>query len=153
MRKLLLLTVVIAGVTLAGFWGGRKVCMLMWPGSLRPSQAWYGHMGLSPSQTDALQKLDRAFREQTDRVCMKICRERLALLNLMRDPKADPQVIYHHIEEIGAIQVSLEKAIATHILTAKTVLTPVQSQAYLNRIQQQLHESIEQSGYGTLLNR
>lgn len=151
MKKLIIVTALISAVTLAGFWGGRKVCMLMWPGSVNPSGAWYFNLGLSPEQAESLKKLESGFRPDADKFCMRICKERLELLNLMRDPNAKPEAIYRKIEEIGAMQVSLEKEIATHILKVKNDLSPEQSEAYLNRIQRELHESIKQSGYGEVL--
>lgn len=151
MKKLLIFAVLISVVTLAGFWGGRKMCMMMWPGSLNPSQSWYFNLGLNPEQAQSLKNLDSAFRKDTDKVCMRICKERLDLLNMMRDPKTDPNAVYKKIEEIGALQVSLEKGIATHILKVKKDLSPEQSEAYLNTIRQELRDSIKQSGYGEVL--
>lgn len=153
MRKLLIFTVFISAVTLAGFWGARKVCMLMWPGSLNPKQIWYSNLGLSPGQAESLKKLDSAFRGDTDKVCMRICKDRLELLNLMRDANTKPEAIYKKIEEIGAMQISLEKEIATHILKVKQDLSPEQSEAYLNRIRQELHDTIKQAGFGEVLKR
>lgn len=151
MKKLLIFTVLISVITLAGFWGGRKMCMLMWPGSVNPTQNWYFNLGLSPAQAESLKKLDSAFRKDTDKVCMRICKERLELLNMMRDPNIKPDAVYKKIEEIGTLQVSLEKEIATHILKVKKDLSPEQSEAYLNTIRQELRESIKQSGYGEIL--
>ena len=152
MRKLLLFTILISAITLFGFWGGRKVCMLMWPGSVNPSQSWYFNLGLNPEQAESLKKLDSAFRKDTDKVCMRVCKERLELLNMMRDPKVSPGAVYKKIEQVGALQISLEKEIATHILKVKKDLTPEQSAAYLGKIRQELRESIKQSGYGEILN-
>ncbi len=151
MRKLFLLTVLISAITLVGFWGGKKACMLMWPGSVRPSQAWYFSLGLNPEQAQSLKRVDSAFRKDTDKLCMRVCKERLELLNLMRDPNVKPEVVYKKIEEIGALQVSIEKEIATHILKVKKDLTAEQSEAYLNTIRRELQESIKQSGYGEIL--
>lgn len=151
MKRLLFFTVLVSAITMIGFWGGKKVCMLMWPGSLNPSQAWYFSLGLNPEQADSLKKLDSAFRKDTDKICMRICRERLELLNLMRDPHAKPGAVYRKIEEISTMQTSLEKEIATHILKVKKDLTPEQSEAYLNTIRQELEQTIKQSGYGEIL--
>ena len=153
MKKLIIFTVLISAVTLAGFWGGRKVCMLMWPASVNPSGAWYFNLGLSPEQAETLKKLESGFRPEADKFCMRICKERMDLLNMMRNPSTKPEDIYKKIEEIGALQVSLEKQIATHILQVKNDLTPEQSEAYLNRIQRELHESIQKSGYGEVLRK
>ena len=152
MRKLLLFTVLISGVTILGFWGGRKACMhFMWPGSVNPSQAWYFNLGLNPKQAEILKNLESGFRPDADKFCTRICKERLELLNLMRNPNTKPENIYQKIEEIGALQVALEKQIATHILEVKNDLTPEQSKAYLDRIERELHHSIEQAGYGETL--
>lgn len=151
MRKLIFFTVLISLITLAGFWGGRKACLLMWPASLNPSQNWYYALGLSSKQAESLKTLEASFRKDADRLCMQICRERLNLLKRMNDPSADPQAVYRKIEEIGAMQVLLEKQIAAHILEVKKNLTPEQSQAYLDRIHRELRESIIKSGYGEIL--
>ena len=151
MKKLLFFTVLISAVTLGSFWGGQKVCMLMWPGSVNPKGAWYFNLGLNQDQGESLKRLDSLFRKDTDKICMRVCKERLELLNMMRDPKADPQAIYKKIEEIGVLQVSLEKEIATHILKVKKDLTPEQSEAYLNTIRHELEHTIKQSGYGEVL--
>lgn len=151
MKKLIIFTVLVSAVTLAGFWGGRKVCMMMWPASVNPSRAWYFNLGLTPDQAESLKKLESGFRPEADKFCMRICKERMELLKLMRDPGEKPENIYKKIDEIGALQVSLEKQIATHILEVKKDLTPEQSDAYLSRIQRELHESIKQSGYAEAL--
>ena len=153
MRKLLFFAAFISVVTIAGFWGGQKVCMLMWPGSVNPSRAWYFNLGLNEQQAESLKRLESGFRKDADKFCMRICKERLELSNMMKDPKAKPELIYKKIEEVGALQVSLEKQIATHILQVKKDLTPEQSEAYLNRIHRELADSIKQAGYGEVLNQ
>ena len=153
MKKLLFFAILISGITLFGFWGGRKMCMLMWPGSVNPSGAWYFNLGLNDKQADSLKRLESGFRKDADKFCMRICKERLELLNMMKDPKVKPDLIYKKIEEVGALQVSLEKQIATHILQVKNDLTPEQSEAYLNRIHRELADSIKQAGYGEVLNQ
>lgn len=152
MKKLFVFAAFISIVTVAGFWGGQKLCMmLMWPGSLNPSQAWYFNLGLSPEQAQSLKEIDSAFRKEADTFCMRICKERLELLNMMRNPNTEPAAIYKKIGEIGALQTSLEKEIATHILTVKEDLTPEQGEAYLDKIRDELRESINRSGFGEIL--
>ena len=123
----------------------------MWPGSMNPSQAWYLELGLNPSQAESLKKDEMSFRERTDKLCMKICQERLRLLGQMREKNTDRLALYRKIEEIGVLQVSLEKEIATHILNVKDDLTPEQSQAYLDRIHAEFRDSLKKSGYGEIL--
>jgi len=151
MKKLLFFTIVISAVTLAGFWGGQKACMLMWPASLNPSQNWYYTLGLSPEQAETLKKVDASFRKDADKMCMRICRGRLELLNMMGQKDADPAAVNRKIEEIGGLQVLLEKQIASHILEVKKGLSPEQTQAYLDRIHRELAASIKRNGYGEVL--
>ncbi len=151
MKKLIFFTVLISLVTLGSFWGGKKVCMLMWPGSLNPSQNWYSTVGLNSEQADSLKKLDTSFRQDADKLCMTICKERLELLNLMKGKNADQEIVYRKIEKIGGLQIFLEKQIASHILEVKKNLTPEQSQAYLNRIHEELRQSMIKNGYGEVL--
>ncbi len=153
MKKLILFTVLISVVTLGSFWGGKKVCMMMWPGSLNPSQNWYFSLGLDARQAESLKKFESSFRKKTDGLCMKICQERLNLLNLIKQKDANQQGINKKIEEIGGLQILLEQQIASHILEVKKDLTLEQSQAYLNRIHEELRKSIQQSGYREILDR
>lgn len=146
MKKLIFFTILIALVTLGSFWGGKKVCMLMWPGSLNPSQSWYSAVGLSSEQADSLKKFDASFRQDADKLCMIICKERLEILNLMKSKNANQDAIYKKIEQIGDLQVFLEKQIASHILEVKKNLTPEQSQAYLDRVHQEIRKSIQEGG-------
>jgi len=151
MKKLIFFIALIALVTLGSFWGGKKMCMLMWPGSVNPSQNWYFALGLNSEQAEALKKLDGSFRQDADKLCMTICKERLELLNLIKAKNADQGVIHRKIEEIGKLQVLLEKQIANHILQVKKDLTPEQSNAYLERVHQEIRKSIQEGGYGEVL--
>jgi len=129
------------------------MCMMMWPGSINPSQNWYYALGLSSEQSALLKELDASFRQDADKLCMTICKERLDLLNLMKDKNVSQEVVYKKIEKIGNLQILLEKQIASHILQVKKDLTPEQSQAYLNRIHEELRQSIVKNGYGEILNQ
>ena len=151
MKKLLVFTMLVSLVTLAGFFGGKKVCMMMWPGSVNPSQAWYFQLGLDARQARELQGLESSFRKEADGLCMKICQERLALLKMMRRKDTDPEAVNRKIEEIGQLQVLLEKQIAAHILEVKKDMTPEQSRVYFDRIHRELQRSIVQSGYPEVL--
>ena len=153
MKKLIVLTVIVSFATLAGFYGGKQVCMLMWPGSVNPNTAWYTELGLTEKQAAILRDKESSFRASTDKLCMKICAERLALLNQMKAASPDRPAVEKKIEEIGALQVAIEKEIASHILNVKENLTPAQSQVYLDRIHEQFRETMRQSGYGEILNQ
>lgn len=151
MKRLLFLVALVSLVTLSGFWGAKKMCLMMWPGSLNPSQSWYYSLGLTPEQEASLKKIDALFRTKGDKLCMRICGERLGLLNLIRGKDPDRRLIHQKIEEIGRLQVELEKMIAEHILKVKNGLTPAQSEAYLHRVHEELAGTIQKLGYGEAL--
>lgn len=51
MKKLLIFTLIISGVTLGGLWSGKKFCTMMsMPAGTRSGQALYSEMGLDASQ-------------------------------------------------------------------------------------------------------
>lgn len=147
MKKLVVLVIGVSLITLAGFWGGRKLCMQMWPGSLNPRQEWYAGLGLTPQQTVSLRQSASVFRRQAEERCLRICKERLQVVEMMRDKAISPEAIYSKIDEIGQLQVALEKDIARHILEVNQQLTSEQRQRYLDRIHLELRNSIKQGGY------
>ena len=153
MKKLLIFSAVIAGVTLIGFWAGKKTCMMMCQGPLKPNPYCHFALDLNPQQAQSLEKMESGFRKDADKICMQICKERWALVQLIGDKAASPDAINKKIEEIGAMQVSLEKEIAAHILEAQKTLTPQQSEAYLDRLKAELSQSIQKSGYGEVIEK
>jgi uncharacterized membrane protein len=150
-KKLIILTILISGITLAGFFGGRMAGVMLTSSTPSRGQSWYYNLGLNPQQAKELRASDEALREESDRICMRICKERLALFDLVRSSEAEPQVIYQKIGEIGAMQVALEREIATHILKVKSILTPERSETYLRRIRDDLNQAVKDGGYEELL--
>ena len=148
MKRFWIFTAAIACVTLIGFWGGKKTCILMCQGTLKANPYCHYASDLAPEQAQSLGKLENSFRRGMDKTCMEICRERWALLSMMESNPADTDAINKKIEEIGAMQISLEKETAAHILEAQKTLTPQQSKAYVARLKAQLGQSIRDSGYG-----
>ena len=151
MKKILMLSLVIAGATLIGFWGGKKTCMLMCQGPLKANPYCHYALDLNPEQAKSLEKLETSFRQDANKMCMQICKERWDLLRLMGDVSVSPDAINKKIEEIGAMQTALEKEIAAHILAAQKTLMPQQSQAYLARLKAELGQSIQKNGYGEVM--
>jgi len=151
MKRLLVFALIISAVTLAGYWTGRKVCMMMWPGSLNPAPRWYANLGLDREQADVLRAKDAAFRSMADGMCVRVCRGRLELLALMGENGSSQDKVLSKIDEVGALQVALEKEIAAHILAVRENLTPEQSAAYLARVREKLHDSIRRTGYTNVL--
>lgn len=154
MKKLLIFTVIVSAVTLGGLWSGKKFCTMMsMPVGTRSGQAIYSEMGLDAAQTESVRKLEAAFRKDADALCMRICRERVELLKQMKDKRASQEALDKRVEEIGQMQISLEKKVIAHILQVNKGLTPSQSKAYLERIYEQQCQMIAQSGYGEILDK
>lgn len=154
MKKLIIFTLIISGVTLGGLWSGKKFCTMMsMPAGTRSGQALYSEMGLDASQAESVRKLEAAFRKDADAMCMRICEERVRLLEQMKDKRVSPDVLYRKTEEIGQLQISLEKKVIGHILEVDKNLKPSQSKAYLERIYQQQCQMIAKSGYGESLDK
>lgn len=145
MKRLLLFGILISLVTLSGFWASQKMCnMTMCPMGYRSQGEGYSNLGLSAQQTETLKKLDSTFGKSADQICMKVCQGRFELLRMLGDPKANAKTIDQKVEEIGALQISLEKDVAHHILEVRKELTPEQTEKYLVQLRGKLQESMKQ---------
>ena len=151
MKKILVLSAVIAGVTLLGFLGGKKACERMCQGTGKSNPYCHFSLDINPNQARSLGQLESGFRAEADRICMDICKERWEVLTLIGDKQVTQDQIFKRIEEIGAKQILLEKKVAQHILDAQKLLTPQQSDAYLARLKQELADSIKAGGYRQVL--
>jgi len=136
MKKLLIFTLLIAAVTLAGLWSGRKVCTMMSPADSGAKQALNVALGLSPAQTESFKKTESSFQKEIGTLCMQICREHANLLAQMKDGKISAQTADQKVEEIGGLQISLEKKIIAHIAQLDKILTPSQIKTYIDKIYQ-----------------
>lgn len=149
MKKLFIFTLIVSVMTLGGLWSGKKFCTMMsMPAGGRSGQALYSEMGLDASQTKSVGKLEVSFRKEADALCMRICQERVKLLEQIKNNRMSQEAIYKRVEEIGGLQISLEKKVIAHIFEVNKGLTASQSKAYLERIYQQQCQIISQSGYG-----
>ena len=137
MKRLILFTVLISGLTMAGFFGGKKVCTMMQPENLGAGRAWHSQLGLNSGQTEAFDRMEVSFRKEADALCARVCRERADLLQAMKEEKMESAAVDKKIEEIGRLQVLLEKKVASHILNVGKILTPAQRKTYLDKIDRQ----------------
>ena len=148
MKKLIIFTLVVSAVTLGGLWSGKKVCnMMSTPAGMSSGQALYSGMGLSASQTDSIKKLENSFQKESDELCMKVCQERVNLLNQIKNGRISREDIDKKVEAIGQLQIFLEKKTTAHILEINKILTPSQSVTYLERVYQEQCRMTAQSGY------
>ena len=109
-----------------------------------PQKDLYSEIGLDRAQTEIVRKMDASFGGEADQLCMRICRERARLLEQIKDKSILPETIDKKVEEIGRLQISLEKKVIAHILQVDQFLTPSQSEAYLEKIYRQQCQMMSQ---------
>lgn len=144
MKKLFFFTMLISALTLGAYWGGQRLCMRMTgSGNAKLGPNWYAELGLDKKETGIFKKQDASFREETNRVCMELCRQRMELLDLLTQ-NADEVQIYRKLDEIGVLQSALEKNMVKHMLEVKKQLPPEKGAAYMAHLRQQLEKSITQ---------
>lgn len=143
MKKIILFALLIAVVTTAGFWSARKVCPLCFIPKQNHS---YPKLELSGPQEKSVIQAENKFREYADKVCIKICALRLEVIRMMAQPDVNKEALNKKIEEVGQLQISLEKNVAEHVLEMKKHLTPEQSKQYLDSIRRELHSTMRHMG-------
>ena len=149
MKKLIIFTVLISVITLGGLWSGRKFCTMMLTHSgMRSGQVLLSEMRLNKAQTEEVERFETSFRRDVDAHCMIVCQKRILLLEQIKDKSIKSETIYEKVEEIGQLQISLEKKVIAHILEVDKGLNASQSKAYLEGIYRQQCQMIAQSGYG-----
>jgi Spy/CpxP family protein refolding chaperone len=147
MKRLFFFAVLVSAVTAAGFWSTQRMCLMMKPRFLMGGSGWYKETGLPAEKVQTVKELDAKLQKEVHHLCAEVCVKRSELLNLMRIGASDEPAVYGKIEEIGGLQVSLEKKIAAHLFELKKVLSPEESQKYFQQIEERLKESIRQCGY------
>lgn len=144
MKKLFLFTVLISALTLGAYWGGQRLCMRMTgSGDAKLGPNWYAELGLDKKETEIFKKQDKAFRQESNRVCMELCQQRMRLLDLLTQ-NTDEAQIYQKLDEINVLQAALEKNMVKHMLEVKNQLPTEKGAAYMAHLRQQLEKSIIQ---------
>ncbi len=151
MKKFFYLTLVVAVATLAGFWGTKKVCQSLSPASVRPISQWYLSLNLSEREVSEFRQMEKAFHAKANPLCERICRSRLTLFDSMQKGNDGLSEAEARIEEIGGLQVQLEKEIASHVLEVKAKLNPSQQEVYFKEMRSALEFSIRRCGLKEML--
>ena len=144
MKKLFVFALVIAVVTLAGFWGGAKVCRMA---SGVGSSCFQGcdPSGAILSQDPAWRAYDSAFQNKTQTLCMQICRERAVLLDQIKNSSGPSLEISSKIDQIGQLQIALEKEVAQHIFEMKKRLPPDKAENFFRRLESRLRPFLDKN--------
>lgn|SRR3989338_4738627 len=146
MKKILIFAAVVSLIAVGGYWSGQKACRMMMT-RMMTSQDLYKELGLDAGQAAKLKALDAAFQKSADGVCLKICRERQALIDLMKDKRTTEAALHAKIDAIGRLQTNFEKQTASHVLAVRGLLTPDQAERYLKRVEGQFQQALKKSGY------
>ncbi|MBI2094840.1 MAG: periplasmic heavy metal sensor [Candidatus Omnitrophica bacterium] len=144
MKRLLVFAVLVAVITLAGFWSGRKMCAMAWPRMFGPVAHWQATLGLTAEQAAEFKTKEAAFRKEADGLCMQVCEGRLKVLEMLEGQEADEAQILRTVEAVGAVQTNLEKKVAAHILEVKKNLDSRQGKVYVGHIREQISRSMRQ---------
>ncbi|MBI4549413.1 MAG: hypothetical protein HY714_00605 [Candidatus Omnitrophica bacterium] len=147
MKKLLVFAVLVSAATALGFWSTQKVCVMMKPKFIAGGADWYAKSNLPADKIEAVKALDGRLQEEVHRLCADVCLQRAELLKMMQGPGGDETRVFEKIEEIGRLQIELEKRIASHLFGLKKVLSPGESRQYFQLIEDRLKESLRQCGY------
>ncbi len=139
MKKLFVFTLVVSLVTLAGFWGGRQVCR-MTSGMGSTCFPSCNPAGSILSQDPEWKALDTEFQDKTRALCMKICKERAALLEQIKIASEPTPEISARIEKIGQLQIDLEKQVAAHIFEAKKRMPPKNAKSFIRHLESQIRQ-------------
>ena len=143
MKKLIIFTAFVAVVTLAAFFGTRHLCLsCSLSGHGRPLS--YTNLELDREKEKTLRQLELDFQKKADTLCMKICDFRFQTIKLLEGEGSSLEVINKKIEEVGQLQIALEKETAMHMLEVKRYLTPVQAGKYFSGVEQTIHQSMNQ---------
>lgn len=151
MKKFFYFTLIVAVVTLAGFWGTRKICQSVGMAPMHPTSQWYLSLKLDEREIDEFRQMEKAFHAKANPLCESICRMRLALFDRMQRGNSSASEAEAQIEEIGRLQVRLEKEIAAHIFEVKSKLNPAQQEIYFKQIRSGLEFSIRRCGLRKML--
>ncbi len=95
-------------------------------------------LALSDSQITQLRAQRAAFDKQIDKFRLKLREKRKALLEELRSDEPDSGRIDQLIEEIGGLQIILEKEAIRGILQGKAILTPEQREKLLQMFEHRL---------------
>lgn len=95
-------------------------------------------LALSDSQIAQLQAQRATFDKQIDEFRLKLQKKREALVEELRSDEPDSGRIDQLVEEIGELQIELEKKAIRGILQGKAILTPEQREKLLQMFEHRL---------------
>jgi Spy/CpxP family protein refolding chaperone len=105
-----------------------------WP---RSDESWE-ELSLSPQQSQKMQNLRFSFEQEVESLRLQMRERRNALLGEARNPSPNLDRIDSLIEEIGVLQINIQKKSVRNLLKDKRVLTPGQQKKYFSLFQEHM---------------
>jgi Spy/CpxP family protein refolding chaperone len=103
-----------------------------------PMRSLWRELNLDNSQRQALRGLFPEHRRKVDEVRQELTQKRQELFNLIQNDATPMSAIQAKIQEISALQGSLEEEMVRFMLAFKKNLNPQQQAAFLNKLQAHL---------------
>jgi Spy/CpxP family protein refolding chaperone len=101
-------------------------------------QALQKQVDLSPQQSHTMQSLRLSFEQEVESLRQQMWENRNALLEEARNPSPKLDRIDSLIEEIGALQMDIQKRSIRNLLKDKNLLTPRQQEKYFSLFQEHM---------------
>ena len=103
-----------------------------WP---RSDESWE-QLSLTPQQSQKMQNLRLSFEQDVESLRLQMWEKRNSLLEEARNPSPKLDRIDSLIEEIGALQMNIQKRSIRNLLKDKRVLSPRQQERYFSLFQE-----------------
>jgi Spy/CpxP family protein refolding chaperone len=156
MKRIFWMTVVSILLFAGAFYGVQKAqrCPLM--GSTTSGKSTYccaqpgiyRNLEASSEQQNAIKILDREFIKEKNHVCMQLCQSRYGLAQLLLRADITQKELDEKTTEVASIQLAMERAAVAHILKVKEVLTPEQSEKYMEMLYQDVCGQMDMKSCG-----
>ncbi|MFQ6067454.1 MAG: periplasmic heavy metal sensor [bacterium] len=142
MRKIIILGSIAAGVSIASFLAIKTYYPWMSKTrSLNPpisNRFLCNFLLLSNPQREKIEEMDTRFSLKTTRLRVDLGKKRHELARLLLQPKLDRKQIDRKLEEIAALQLSLQKEVINHLFALKGVLAAEQRTKFFTMIAEEL---------------
>lgn len=105
------------------------------------SESWQKlqtEMSLTPHQSQTMQGFRLSLEREVESIRQQISEKRNALLKEARNPSPNMNRIDSLIEEIGALQMDIQKKSVRNLLKDKKILTPGQQEKYFSLFEQHM---------------
>jgi len=101
---------------------------------------------LSAAQKDQVRKLGGSYCQCRDGLSLQIDQKRVALADMLLQPKPDVSTIDKLLGDIAKLQMDLEKKTIEHILTIKDHLEPQQQERFIVPIVKEIRRRCQHQG-------